>query len=170
MKSARCPSVDALAGWRTVAARGNAYPESIFSPASALGAPGAFTLGIQLLDPHTNPDNTSTVQVEYYDIPAAPKHPLISQYIAVALGAGVSRSFTSAITLGAAGTWQSPLPSVSAVLQPYSKYFARQYGSKPAYCPSGAINAGFEQNEKNFNRTYCTALGTCSVLAVQRQL
>ena len=69
MKTPRCPKVDALPGWRTVAARGNAYPQSIFSPVSALGAPGAFTLGIQLLDPHTNPDNTSVIQVEYARTP-----------------------------------------------------------------------------------------------------
>jgi hypothetical protein len=155
MHTARCPKVAALPGWRTVAARGNAYPESIFSPASALGAPNAFTIGIQLMDQYTNPDNTSIIQVEYYDIPAAPKRPLISQYIAAAMGAGASRSFTSAITLGAAGTWETPLASIDKVLQPYTKYFAKQYGTKPAYCPSGAINAGFEQNEKNFNRTYC---------------
>ena len=154
-----CPKVAALPGWRTIAARGNAYPESIFAPASALGAPEAFTIGIQLLDQQTNPDNTSVVQVEYYDVPAAPKQPLISQYIAVAMAGGASRLFTSAITLGAAGEWDTPLTAVTAVLKPYTTYFTAQYGSKPAYCPSGAINAGFEQNEKNFNRTYCKEPG-----------
>jgi hypothetical protein len=74
-----CPAPADLKGWHTIAARGNAYPQSIFSPATALGAVGAFTIGMQLLDPNTNPDNTADVTVEYYDIPAAPQKPLISQ-------------------------------------------------------------------------------------------
>ena len=157
---APCPPQSALPGWRTVAARGNAYPESIFSPATSLGAVGAFTLGLQLLDPNTNPDTTATVQVEYYDIPAAPKKPLVSQYIAVALPANGERAFTSVLTLAPAATsWATPLPAVAASLKPYASFFGKQYGSKPAYCPSGAINAQFEQNEANFNRTYCKEPG-----------
>ena len=72
----------------------------------------------------------------------------------MALAAGSSRAFTSVISLGAAGAWDTPLPSIAKVLQPYANFFAKQYGTKPAYCPSGAINAGFEQNEKNFNRHF----------------
>ena len=80
---------------------------------------------------------------------------LFHRYIAVRLPVGGSRAFTSVITLAApAAAWADPLPAVSAAVKPYAEYFAKQYGSKPAYCPSNAVSAQFEQNEANFNRTY----------------
>lgn len=52
-----------LKGWRSVAARGNAYPQSIFSPVTALGDDKAFTIGIQVMNKELNPDNVSTYLV-----------------------------------------------------------------------------------------------------------
>lgn len=141
-------------GWRTVAARGNGYPNSIFSPATALGSTqDDWTVGMQLLEPTVNSDTGTDVQVEYYDIPAAPRRPLISQYIAVALVGGRSRSFTAAICFGTGGAWADARPAVAKVLQPYAKFFASHYGSTPAYCPSGAIAYAFESNCNKDSKT-----------------
>eukprot|EP01043_Picozoa_sp_COSAG02_P113294 COSAG02_NODE_49536_length_326_cov_0.726872_1_plen_68_part_01 len=55
-----------LHGWRSTSARGNAYPASSFSPVTALGDTKSFTIGIQVMNPELNSDNTSTYNVEYY--------------------------------------------------------------------------------------------------------
>eukprot|EP01043_Picozoa_sp_COSAG02_P027842 COSAG02_NODE_1659_length_11458_cov_2.406638_8_plen_587_part_00 len=144
---------DQLHGWRSVAARGNAYPESSFSPVTALGDTKHFTIGVQVLNPELNSDNTSTYKVEYYDIPAAPTKPLLSQYISAKLLPGQSHTFVYKIKLAAAGQWGNPVPAVTAVAQPYADFFAETFGKLPAYCPQGAVGMAFRGSGKKFNRT-----------------
>jgi|EP01046_Picozoa_sp_COSAG06_P025709 hypothetical protein len=142
-----------LHGWRSTAARGNAYPASSFSPVTALGDTKSFTIGIQVMNPELNSDNTSTYNVEYYDLPAAPTKPLLSQYISASLLPGESHTFTYAIKLAPPGQWADPVPAVAAVAQPYADFFAQTFGSKPAYCPQGAIGMAFRGVGKKFNKT-----------------
>lgn len=108
-----------LKGWRSIAPRGNAYPQSSFSPATALGDTKSFTIGIQVLNPEINSDNTSTYLIEYYDVPAAPTKPLLSQYISAKMMSGETHTFTFVIKLGPAGKWEDPIPAVTEVVQPY---------------------------------------------------
>jgi hypothetical protein len=168
-----------LKGWRTVAARGNAYPESAFSPVTALGDTKSFTIGMQVLNQELNSDNTSTYQIEYYDIPAAPRKPLISQYISAKMLPGESHTFNTVIKLAAPGAWADPFPAVSEVASPYASFFAKTYGTKPAYCPQGAVGMAFRGSpSKTFNGTthtytpgstlYTDVLGVDSYLADMR--
>ena len=107
-----------LKGWRTVAARGNAYPLSIFSPATALGDVKGFTIGMQMMNREINSDNTSTYTVEYYDIPAAPTKPLLSQYVGARMLPGETHTFNYVVQLAPAGDWANPKKAVTAVVQP----------------------------------------------------
>eukprot|EP00039_Didymoeca_costata_P011882 m.168568 g.168568 ORF g.168568 m.168568 type:complete len:843 (+) comp15320_c0_seq10:13-2541(+) len=164
-----------LKGWRSLAARGNAYPLSSFSPVTALGDMKAFTIGIQMLDPYVNTDNESTAVVESYDIPAAPTKPLLSQYIAVNLKAGATRDFTFIISLGKPATsWDDPLPAIKAVLKPYAAFFGTTYGTKPAYCPSSSVAMAFMGTSPKFNKTTKTFAPGSSLysddLEIDRQL
>eukprot|EP00041_Stephanoeca_diplocostata_P020507 m.460664 g.460664 ORF g.460664 m.460664 type:complete len:866 (+) comp21597_c0_seq6:83-2680(+) len=148
-----CPEPAELKGWRTLGARGNAYPQSAFSPATAIGNAKDFTIGYQLLDPSINPDTTSSASMEHYGIPAAPKHPLMSLYVSFNMSAGETRNFTTVLSLGQPGVWDNPEPAVVSVLKPYAKFFADTYGATPAYCPSSTVGFAFVGAGPNFNRS-----------------
>jgi hypothetical protein len=50
-------------------------------PCQVLGGVGGseFTVGIQVMSTDITPDHIHDTTVEFYDVPAAPKHPLLSQ-------------------------------------------------------------------------------------------
>ena len=151
-----CPPVKELTGWRTMPARGNSYPSSSYSPVTVVGGatPQDFTVGMQVLSAQINPDQLDNTTVEFYDVPAAPKHPMLSQYIYTTVDAGATRSFTTVITFApAASSWDDPSEAVSTVLQPYAKFFQQQYGDSPQYCPSGGIAMRFSESSPRYNRT-----------------
>ena len=91
------------------------------------------------------------MQVEYYDIPAAPTKPLISQYVAASMVFGETHTFNYVVSFAPAGEWATPKPAVTKVLAPYAQYFATTFGSKPAYCPQNAIGMAFRGNGRMFN-------------------
>jgi hypothetical protein len=75
------PDVSRLPGWRETNAHwDNIYPlSSYYSPVTALGSKaGRWSIGIQVITPSLNPDSNSSA-VEFFDIPAASLHPLLSQ-------------------------------------------------------------------------------------------
>ena len=151
-----CPAVKELTGWRTMPARGNSYPSSSYSPVTVVGGatPQDFTVGMQVLSAQINPDQLDNTTVEFYDVPAAPKHPMLSQYIYTTVDAGATRSFTTVVSFApAASSWDDPSEAVSAVLQPYATFFQRQYGDSPQYCPSGGIAMRFSESSPRYNRT-----------------
>ena len=133
-----------LTGWKSMAARGWSYPGIGFSPATALGDTKSFTLGMQTVVPGLNPDHMHEQRVEYYDIPAAPKHPMLSVDYYILLDPGGSKSFQTFVQLGEpAADWADPRPQIRPVLQPYATFFEKTYGG-PVYCPGGAFGWGFE--------------------------
>ena len=134
----------ALTGWRTMAARGWSYPGIGFSPATALGDTNSFTLGMQTVVPGLNPDHMHEQRVEYYDIPAAPRHPMLSVDYYILLDPGQTKTFQTFVQLGEpAEQWADPRPQIRPVLQHYSEFFQKTYGA-PVYCPGGAFAWGFE--------------------------
>lgn len=157
------PDPSVLPGWRTMPARGNSYPSSSYSPVTALGGVGSddFTVGMQVLSQEITPDRLHDATVEFYDIPAAPKHPLLSQYMYLSVpGPNATRSFTTVLQFGQPGaSWEDPSAAVAAVLTPYAEFFKGAYGTTPAYCPSGAIVMRFAETT-HFNRTTHTYVFT----------
>eukprot|EP01052_Picozoa_sp_SAG31_P001727 SAG31_NODE_58_length_29669_cov_20.244978_18_plen_485_part_00 len=133
-----------LLGWRSTSARGWSYPGIGFSPATALGDTESFTLGMQTVVPDLNPDHMHEMRVEYYDVPAAPKHPMVSVDYYILLDPNQTKSFQTIVQLGEPATyWADPRPQIEPVLQPYASFFQKTYGG-PVYCPSGAFAWGFE--------------------------
>jgi hypothetical protein len=109
---------------------------------------------MQVLSTDISPDRLHDATVEFCDVPAAPKHPFVSQYLYVTLPKpNTTRSFTTVISLGPPGaSWNDPSAAVKGVLGPHASYFANAHGSKPAYCPSGAIVMRFSEST-NYNRS-----------------
>ena len=135
-----------LRGWRSMSARGWSYPGIGFSPATALGDEHSFTVGMQTLAPKLNPDHMHELRVEYYDIPAAPAHPMLSVDYYILLDPGETKTMQTFVKLGdPAAQWADPRPQIKPTLQPYSEFFRKQYGQS-VYCPSGAFAWGFESD------------------------
>ena len=153
------PDVSKLPGWRETNAHwDNIYPlSSYYSPVTALGANhGAWSVGIQVLSPSIHPDS-NTSAVEFFDIPAAASHPLLSQYFHAVLHPQAQMSFAVVAQFSSAGGggWsrEANQAVLSDILTPYTDYFRQTFGSRHLNCPVGTQVYGWGSSNGMYNQT-----------------